>query len=232
MKPMKSKNLFVVIVVLVVGLFIGDHLFLHNRNIASVTGAVTTISGKTYFDLTEVPESEFNVGFKTALVSGLSVEKTATTMGLSWGQFMVKNESGGKVYACDKYPFLEMELKAEGVAHSGEIPSLIIRGPCMTSDDGKKILALPLPLAHLLERLSAQPEVKVNLGSSREGFQGEGSKGEGFTISAKNLFRPGPRYWNVTGLKLYNDHESLVLDGYEMISLLDQALTLDFAVAE
>lgn len=192
------------------------------RGIASVTGPVRTKSVKSYFDLTEVSEEEFNVGFKTALISGLVVEKTAKTLGLALGQFLLRNESGGKVNACTRYPFVEIEFRAEGVANSGETPGIFLRGPCVVSDDGKKIVALPIPLENLTKNLLAQKELRIPLGN----------KGEGYTVTAKDLYPPGARYWNVVNVKLYNETESLSVDGYEIISLLDQALTLDFAAVK
>jgi hypothetical protein len=220
-KPIKAKILWIAVSILIVGLYIGDQVFLQKRGIATVTGAVTETLHKSYYDLTEIPDSEFNRAYKTALVSGVEVEKTSHTLGISWGQFMIKNESGGKVYACDKYPSMEVELKAEGVAYSGELPVLRVRGPCRTSDDGKKILSMPIPLSDLA-KLQVDAELKVPLDP----------RGEDFTVSVKNFYKPMARFWNVTNVKIYNENESLSVDGYEIISLLDQALTLDFAVTQ
>lgn len=222
MKSMKSKTLLIIVLVLVAGLYVSDRIFLQQRGIASFTGAVRGSVTKTYFDLTELPESEFNVAYKTALVAGLEVQKSAEAVGLAWGHFLTSNDSGGKVYACEKYPRFEMELRAEGIANSGEIPVLWVRGPCLGSDDGKKILPLTIPLANLMARLRSNPELKIPIGTS----------GEFYTITAENLYGPGARYWNVVNVRLSNQTESLSVDGYEIISLLDQALTLDFAVTQ
>jgi hypothetical protein len=222
MKSVKSRTLFIVVLILIAGLYVSDHLFLQRRDVASFSGRVVATESKKYFDLTDVPEGDFNLAFKSALVTGVEVEKTAETLGLAWGHFLTRNESGGKVYACERYPQIEIELRAEGIANSGEVPALFIKGPCMSSDNGKKILALPIPVKDLGLKLHQGAPLTVPLGSS----------GGSFSIRAENLYDAFPRYWNVVNVKLSNQTENLSVDGYEIISLLDQPLTLDFAVTQ
>lgn len=204
---------------LIGGLFLTDRLFLNKRGIASFEGAVSTGAAGSYYDLTELEPQEFNKAFKLALVQGLQVHRSKENLGLSWGLFLLKNEAGSKVYACEKYPNMELILKAEGIANSGNIPTLILRGPCRASDDGQKILPWPLPLKDLYKNVRENPLWRVPL----EGRQ------ESFVISAQYLYNEWPDFWNVVGLKLYNETDSLEIDGYEIISILDQPLTLDFS---
>lgn len=205
--------------VLIGGLFLTDRLLLPKRGIATFDGAVSTSTGISYFDLSEFEGKEFNKAFKTALVQGLQVHRAHGSLGLSWGLFLIKNDSGSKVYVCEKYPNMEIVLKAEGVANSGNIPTLVLRGPCLSSDDGQKIRPWTIPLQGLYKNLRENPIWRVPL---------EG-RDESFVISAQYHYNEWPEAWNVVQLKLYNETESLEIDGYELISLLDQPLTLDFS---
>ncbi|MBC7372280.1 MAG: hypothetical protein H7326_11980, partial [Bdellovibrionaceae bacterium] len=130
-----------------------------------------------------------------------------------------KNDSGGKVYACEKFPNFEMLLQAEGVANSGNTPTIVIRGPCVSSDDGRGLNPLMIPLKSLHKNLRENPIFRVGIGQGTDSF----------ILSAQYLYGDWPRYWNVVGVKLSNDTENISIDGYEIISLLDQPLTLDFA---
>lgn len=204
---------------LIGGLFLTDRLLLNKRGIASFEGAVNSGTADSFYDLTELEGKDFNRGFKQALVQGLQVQRGKETLGLSWGLFLLKSENGSKVYACEKYPNMEMVLKAEGIANSGNIPTLILRGPCRASDDGQKIRSWPIPLKDLYKHVRENPMWRVPL-DGRE---------ESFVISARDLYEEWPEIWNVVGLKLYNETDSLEIDGYEIISILDQPLTLDFS---
>jgi hypothetical protein len=223
MKKPKHRSLLAVAVVLIGGLYLTDRVFLEKRGIASISGAVSSTMGRDYYDLSELSEPEFLKAFKTAMIRGLQVNKSSRGVGISLGIFQVKNDSGAKVYACEKYPNLEIILQADGVANSGNIPTLSVRGPCMVSDDGRRILPLEIPLKGLPQKLRENPNYQVALGD----------RGESFVISAQDLYSDyWPTDWNVVGIKLSNDQEVLEIDGYEIISLLDQPLTLDFTKVE
>lgn len=219
MKTSKSRILLGVVLLLIGGLYLTDHIFLQRRGVASFEGRVASSVGTDYYDLSELKDADFAKMAKQALVQGLQVHKTPESLGMSLGLFQVKNDSGSKVYACEKYPNVEVTLQAEGVAYSGSSPTIIIRGPCVASDDGQRILPLTIPLKGLYKNLRENPMWRVPLSD----------RGDSFMISAQSLYDEWPPYWNVVGIKLYNDHESIELDGYEIISLLDQPLTLDFS---
>lgn len=216
-----TRNKFIALaLILLVGLYATDRLLMPKRDIASFEGLERISDQSRVFDIADLPEKEFYKAFKLALVQGLQLQKENQGIGLFWGQFLVRNSSGSKVYACERYPQFEITLQAEGVAYSGEVPTLDIQGPCLSSDDGQKILPFLIPLKQLHKSLREQAHYKVPMQNER---------GDYFTISAKNLYNEWPQYWNVVGVKLANETENLSMDGYEIISLLDQVLTLDFA---
>ncbi|MBS1971107.1 MAG: hypothetical protein JSU04_12405 [Bdellovibrionales bacterium] len=219
MKTSKSRFLFGLALLLVGGIYLGDRLFLQKRHVASFDGTITTSNGTSYYDLSDLTGPSFSKSAKVAMSQGLQVQRGAATAGLTVGNFLVKNSQGSKVYACEVYPDLEITLQAEGVAYSGSIPTIIVRGPCLNSDDGQTIQALPLPLKGLYQNVRQNPMWKVPLGD----------RGDSFMVSAQFLYNEWPTAWNVVGVKLSNDQESIAMDGYEIISLLDQPLTLDLS---
>ena len=223
MKTAKRQKILALCLILFGALYAADHLFLQKRGVASFEGQVHSAERSRNYDLSEYEGKELLKAAKVSMVEGLQLKKTNDSVGLSWGQFLIKNESGGKVYACEKFPNFEMTLEADGIANSGNIPRIILRGNCLSSDDGRTISAFMIPLRGLHEKLRANPVYRVEAGAG---------SGESFFLSAQYLFGEWPRYWNVIGLKLSNETENISLDGYEIISLLDQPLTLDFAEAQ
>lgn len=219
MKTSKSRFLFGLALLLVGGIYLGDRLFLQKRHVASFDGTITTNNGTSYYDLSELSGSAFLKSAKIAMSQGMLVQRGPATVGLTVGNFLVKNSAGSKVYACEVFPDLEITLQADGVAYSGNIPTIIVRGPCMSSDDGQTISALPIPLKGLYQNVRQNPLWKVPLGD----------RGDSFLVSAQFLYNEWPVSWNVIGVKLSNDQESIAMDGYEIISLLDQPLTLDLS---
>ncbi|MGZ3744060.1 MAG: hypothetical protein ACXWRE_06960 [Pseudobdellovibrionaceae bacterium] len=222
MKTTKSRSILGLIFLLIGGLYLGDRFFLQKRGLASLKGTTASSYKTTNLDLSDLSGKDFQRAFKIALIQGLQVQKNSQVLGLSFGLFSVQSSNGAKVYACEKYPNIEITLNAEGIANSGNIPSMIIRGPCLVSDDGNKIQAFAIPLKDLPKNLRENPKWRVSLGN----------RGDSFMISTQYLYNEWPTLWNVVQVKLYNDQESLEMDGYEIISLLDQALTLDFSEEE
>jgi hypothetical protein len=216
---MRGPQFIILAVLLLGGLYVADRVYLQKRGIASFEGRAETSGRAALFDLTELSEKEFYKAYKGALIQGLQVKKAGASVGLAWGQFLDKNDSGGKVYACEKYPYVEMVLQAEGVAYSGNVPTLVIRGPCVSSDDGQSILPFMIPMPGLFKNLKENNVYRLPMPGSSESF----------ILSAQYLYSEWPRYWNVVSFKLANDSTHLMMDGYEIISLLDRPLTLDFA---
>lgn len=219
MKISKGRILLGGILVLIGGLYLADRLFLNKRGLASSENGFLASRSENNYDLSEESGNTFLKRAKYALIEGLRVEKTSSHLGLSPGLFLVKNEEGAKVYACEKYPRLELVLQAEGVAYSGNIPTLRIQGPCVPSDDGRHMEAFAIPLKDLDKKLRENPNSSFPFGDH----------GESFGVSAQNLYNEWPTQWNLVGIKLFNNQEVLDVDGYEIISVLDQALTLDFS---
>ena len=67
MKKSKSRFLFGLALLLVVGLYLGDRLLLQKRAIASFDGTITTTNGTSYYDLSELTGNAFQKSAKIAL---------------------------------------------------------------------------------------------------------------------------------------------------------------------
>ncbi len=170
------------------------------------------------YDLSEATPEEFKKAFKYQVLKNVSVENTAMGPAMQLGLFLIKNESGAKVFVCDQYPTVDVIFEAEGVAFSGEIPRMIVRVPCVVSADQKHIDIAPIPFARILQSAVSEHEFTTSFYNSPE--QGK--------IYFRNVMEFWPTDWNFVGVTFYSadGQKTLQINGYEVISVLGEPLTL------
>lgn len=169
-------------------------------------------------DLSAASPAEFIKAFKYQVLKEVSLQKLESGPGLQLGSFLLKNAQGNKVFVCDEYPTIDLIFAAEGVAYSGEIPKLIVRGPCLITADQKHIAALPIPFNKIFGSPITQFEFKADIPDSREQV----------SVYANQVRDSWPTEWNWIGMKFYgkDPQKQLSITGYEVISVLGQPLTL------
>lgn len=222
MKKIVTVLLFLVVLPLTI-YFINHHFF-PDRNIASTNEAIESIGEKYDYDLSEASPEEFSKAFKYQVLKNAVSIDTTMGPGLRLGSFLLKNSEGSKVFVCEEYPTIDLIFAAEGMAHSGEIPHMIVRGPCLSSTDQKHIEALPIPFKKIYASRPGQTEYKFTLPDSREQI----------AIYFKNVVDTWPQEWTWVGVKLYgkSPHQILEINGYEVISVKGQPLTLPVSPTE
>lgn len=187
------------------------------RKVASDQETATTILAADH-DLSEASPEEFKKAFKYQILKEASLVRTNAGPGISLGLFLTKNESGNKVFVCDEYPLIDLIFAAEGVAFSGDIPQMVVRGPCQVSADQRHIEALPIPFSKILASPLSQYEFQSEIPGSREKVQ----------IYFRNAAEFWPLEWTWVGVKLYgkNPENTLQINGYEVISVIGEPLTV------
>ncbi|WP_041576816.1 hypothetical protein [Bdellovibrio bacteriovorus] len=188
------------------------------RKVASDGGlsSVGTISDS--FDLSEASPEEFKKAFKYQILKNVEVDQFSDGPGIKLGLFLMKSPAGSRVFVCDRYPTVDLLFSAEGVAISGEIPKMVVRIPCVVSDDQNHIAAFPIPFA----RIFASPVSDFEFDITAPGIR------EGGKIFFRNVVDEWPREWAWTGVKFYGKDASdtLEITGYEVISVLGEPLVL------
>ena len=175
------------------------------------------------FDLSMLEEKEFLKAFKYQMLGESLVISTPETQGVRLGHFIM-SDSDKAVFACEKFPYIELIFSAEGIAISGEIPQMIVRGPCLESDDHKAIEALMIPFKEILKAPVGQAQFRFPIAERRENV----------SLFFSNVVEKWPTLWNLTGVKLYSERSSEVLSitGYEIISVMGEPMTLNFQPSE
>lgn len=208
-------TLFILVALPAVLLFldkkIGERRFIANDEAGS-QGA------RPEYDLSDSTPQEFKKAFKYQMLKSAELVHTSAGPGITLGLFLMRDLEGRTVDVCEKYKTVDLVFKAEGVAYSGEIPTLIVRGPCLVASDQRTLEALPIPF-------------KIIRGSpvSIHEFEGEIP---GYTqrtkIYVRNVVGFWPADWNWVGVTLYADprEDALQINGYEIISVLGRPLVI------
>lgn len=176
------------------------------------------------FDLSLLDQAEFKKAFKYQMLGESLVIATPDAQGVRLGHFIMPDRDGKAVFACEKFGFIELIYSAEGIAISGEIPKMIVRGPCYESDDQKTIDALMIPFKEVLKAPLSQSQFRFPIAGRRENV----------SVFFTNVVEKWPTLWNLTGIKLYSEKssETLGITGYEIISVMGEPMTLNFQVSE
>lgn len=170
------------------------------------------------YDLSDSTPEEFKKAFKYQMLKNATLDKTSVGPGITLGLFLFRDQDGRTINVCEKYKTIDLIFKAEGVAFSGEIPTLIVRGPCLVGSDQRTLEALPIPFSVILRSPVSQYEFDGEI-------PGYNDKTKTF---ARNVVEFWPTEWNWAGVTLYAtpQEEPLHINGYEIISVLGQPLII------
>lgn len=219
------KKLFLLGLVVMIGLgLLIDNSFLRSasRKIASdnsVNGENTN-SSVSEKDLSKLDAEEFARAFKYSLINPLSLVRGNGQMGVQLGNFYIKGTDQQKIFVCAKYNYIELVFQADGIAVSGEIPRMVIRGPCTNAQDMNFIQALPIPYQEVLKAPVSQTQFRLPIADSNDSVQ----------INFHYVVEQWPTDWNLVGVRLYSDYSSeiLSLNGYEIIAIRGQPFVLNW----
>jgi hypothetical protein len=209
-KYLRNGIIILILAALPLAIFILDKKLGEKRYVAS--DAQNSTGAHPDYDLSESSPEEFQKAFKYQMLKGATVEKTSIGPGITLGLFLLKNDDDQTVDVCAKHPTIDYVFQAEGVAFSGEIPTLIVRGPCLVGSDRRTIEALPIPFSKIFKSPLSQIQ-----------FDGEiPGRSEKSKIFVKNVVDFWPTDWNWVGITLYGPTNvgNLSINGYEIISVL------------
>lgn len=143
-------------------------------------------------DFSRLNGAELMSASQKRLLTAARVITTSKNVGIEFGQFIIRSEEGQRQLACDFYDRVRVRLEADGMAVSGEKPSIEVNAPCATSDD----LALTEPIWIPTDEIRAGPAV-----------DGEATFASVERTSFKfvNMTNQWPRRWAVTEVTLFRE---------------------------
>jgi len=128
------------------------YLYLSDEGRSSAAQRDPASVGKN-FDLSHLVDDELEQAIKERLIGGLKLVKVGNThISLQLGHFYLANTDGVKVKVCDEFSKINIKLEAEGVALSGERPSMELWGDCISEPNSALINPLMIPFKDLLSK--------------------------------------------------------------------------------
>ncbi|MBO9668684.1 MAG: hypothetical protein J7501_17935 [Bdellovibrio sp.] len=147
--PARKTTRIILTVLLLAALPVAISVFSHkvsqNRQIASTNENLETAVKSA--DLSDSSPEEFMKAFKYQILKDVKTTDFSDGKRLQLGFFIMRDEEGQKVSVCDRYPVIELTFSAEGVAHSGDVPTKTIKAACRVAGDQLHLegVAIDLP---------------------------------------------------------------------------------------
>lgn len=213
---MRKISLVLILTVLPFLVLVLNNKFGPQRKIASESapGQAVNIDN----DISSLPPKEFKKAFKYEVLKNVKIEKDQHGTGLSFGSFFLLDNNGSRVPVCDQYPYMDQIFTADGIAFSGEVPQMVVRGPCVVSEDQKHIEALPIPFYEILNSSPQQYEFHSLLRGQNK-----------VQIYFRNVVGFWPTEWSWSGVTFYHKDPQvkIKINGYEVISVLGTPLIIN-----
>jgi hypothetical protein len=155
------------------------------RNPASIAGAYdfSAYQGKTLMDAA-----------KQRILDGLNVNRDSQSNSVQLGNFVLLNDQNQKDFVCGLYNHITLSFEAEGVAVSGEKPTLIIDAPCVVGTDINNLAPIKIPY----QQIKAQNPKSHDLSVQQDG-------GGLLHIQSGNNSESWPNQWSLTQINLTQD---------------------------
>lgn len=210
--------------ILILGIsFIGGFAWILHSHRAHDTIALSPRSARDpaairkVYDFSELDGSALTQASKQRLIAGFEVTREADEIGVRLGHFVVAGLDGSKVFACERYDRVVLTFEGEGVAVSGDKPSMEVEGNCEPDQDINRISPLWIPVA----RITASPVLDGD-------YQLENSRGP-IRVKFDNVSDQWPPQWVLTKLTLRNaSHEEVTVESQELRNMIERPIVLEF----
>lgn len=207
---LKKALRLILLTLILVGTPILIYRFNHDAD-AKRSIASESLSDTDFPEQTLTPDSPNSSlkAFKFQILHRAALESSSEGPGVSLGNLKIVLRTGESAFFCEKYKVLDFVFAAEGVSYSGEIPKMIVRGPCLVNSDETLTEALPIPFARIFELDIATTELSFSVPTSP--LTGK--------IFFKNVYEEWPKEWTWVGVTLYSETpgENIDINGYEII---------------
>jgi len=90
---------------------------------------------------------------------------------------------------------MRLTFEAEGMASSGERPSMTVEGPCRTGSDITRIEPIWIPVSKIVSEKASDMDLTF-------------PDNDGVTFKFQDMTGEWPRRWHLTKLRVYNDAET------------------------
>ncbi|MFZ4405064.1 MAG: hypothetical protein ACOYOK_13255 [Pseudobdellovibrionaceae bacterium] len=137
---------------------------------------------------------------KKRVLEGYKVIDSGSDKWIYLGHFLFTNPSLQRKYGCEVFDQVQVTFIADGEAHSGVSPTMVVKGECLSSQDITQIGPFKLPVQDVRKETPGDGDFQFR-------------QGQNLNVSFKNISDQWPTTWVVVAIKLENtiNRESLIL---------------------
>lgn len=169
------------------------------------------------FDFSTLSGTDLTTAIKKRLLAGAAVVQYDEGLGIELGHFAMEGITGGKALACTEYQKVILGFSAEGMASSGEKPTMEVEGKCEFSSDLTKINPILIPVEKVLHETVSDGELQFRDGTP-------------VTLRFHGMTDEWPRQWLLTSVKLANASgtREVIISSDEVKAMLSQPMVVNF----
>jgi len=192
-----------------------QHLSLMHWKESSATLFRRPASIPKVFDFSELQGTALEDAARKHLISDAKSIREKDRAGFYLGHFVTRNLDGKSALACDIYNRVSMTFLAEGMAMSGDRPSLTIDASCEVGDNVNQMEPIWIPIAEIMAQKPGNMELQLN-------------SPKPITLKFQNIESTWPTYWILSELKIYNrtDGRSISVDNTTIYKLSSAPLSM------
>lgn len=149
---------------------------------------------KRVYDFSNLQGNALSAATKERLISGARILEVDNEIGVELGHFVIRDQEGNKIFACQKYKRIELVFEGDGSAVAGQLPSMEVEGDCQISADINKIAALWIPVQRILGE---------SVGDGEFDFR----EGRPVKVRFANVSDSWPRLWRLQAVRLFSSED-------------------------
>lgn len=148
------------------------------------------------FDVSSLEGKALSKKINEQLVSEAHILRENENIGIELGQFVTETKSGRKVLACSVYDRVQLMFKGEGEASHGDMPQLLVEGPCRNSNEKIKWMKpIWIPISDVLKKPTNDGDLNYY-------------DSEPVSLTFANLGSSWPRRWILESIQLYDKDDT------------------------
>lgn len=149
---------------------------------------------KRVYDFSNLQGNALSTATKERLISGARILEVDNEIGVELGHFVIRDQDGNKIFACQKYKRIELVFEGDGSAVAGQLPSMEVEGDCQISADINKIAALWIPVQRILGE---------SVGDGEFDFR----EGRPIKVRFANVSDAWPKLWRLQAVRLFSSED-------------------------
>ncbi len=167
-------------------------------------------------DFSGLVGAELILATQRRLVSAAKVASHHGEVGVEFGAFVTRDESGQRVHVCHQYERMTLRFDAEGVAESGVKPVMEVDGPCLPSRDISRIEPLWIPFEKIREMNASSMDVRFD---------------DSISFRFDDMSSDWPSEWSLQSVRLYDEDEDdrdIIIDSREMRDIIPRPIIISW----